>query len=212
MRIIPVDRFFRPDTYCTNCIPPLAFDIFNWLGYAHSTLNPIIYALLERTVGDTMTVVRSYAFEDITIPSRNRGRRWYDCNPLRRCLGLQLVRSASHLFARHSPVPAKRVEDDGDAFYELLRTPESSPPPHPRRLVYGSHYHRVRPKIRLDNVQPRSGNAVRCSSPDSLTGMVFGTGTHRKTGAVDRPLLQGSKVAPDAGWLLPTSEKDRKYS
>ena len=34
--------------FCSNCIPEIVFDIFFWLGYCNSALNPFIYAMFSR--------------------------------------------------------------------------------------------------------------------------------------------------------------------
>ena len=34
--------------FCSDCIPELVFDIFFWLGYCNSALNPFIYAMFSR--------------------------------------------------------------------------------------------------------------------------------------------------------------------
>src|SRR6218665_349032 len=36
--------------FCRDCIPPLVFTVFTWLGYVNSTMNPVIYSIFNRQV------------------------------------------------------------------------------------------------------------------------------------------------------------------
>lgn len=34
--------------FCRDCIPPIVFTVFTWLGYVNSTMNPVIYSIFNR--------------------------------------------------------------------------------------------------------------------------------------------------------------------
>ena len=45
---LPFFTMYLVEAFCVDCIPPLVFSIFFWLGYFNSALNPCIYALFSR--------------------------------------------------------------------------------------------------------------------------------------------------------------------
>lgn len=45
---LPFFTMYLVEAFCIDCIPPLVFSIFFWLGYFNSALNPCIYALFSR--------------------------------------------------------------------------------------------------------------------------------------------------------------------
>ena len=44
----PFFTIYLTAAFCSDCIPELVFDIFFWLGYCNSALNPFIYAMFSR--------------------------------------------------------------------------------------------------------------------------------------------------------------------
>ncbi|GAB1607809.1 octopamine receptor Oamb-like [Argonauta hians] len=45
---LPFFTMYLVGAFCIDCIPPLMFSIFIWLGYCNSALNPCIYAMFSR--------------------------------------------------------------------------------------------------------------------------------------------------------------------
>ena len=44
----PFFTMYLVTAFCEDCIPPLVFSIFFWLGYCNSAINPFIYAMFSR--------------------------------------------------------------------------------------------------------------------------------------------------------------------
>ena len=44
----PFFTIYLTAAFCSDCIPELVFDVFFWLGYCNSALNPFIYAMFSR--------------------------------------------------------------------------------------------------------------------------------------------------------------------
>src|SRR5690349_9403282 len=100
-----------PDAYCPECIGAFAFDILTWLGYTHSTLNPILYAVLERTVGDTVTILRSLITEDVVVTGQPRSRFLRNCLRSFRLSALK-PKEPPLVEERHSPIPARPIDEE----------------------------------------------------------------------------------------------------
>ncbi|XP_059151394.1 alpha-2Da adrenergic receptor-like [Physella acuta] len=45
---LPFFALYLSSAFCAECIPPMVFTVFFWIGYCNSALNPIIYTIFNR--------------------------------------------------------------------------------------------------------------------------------------------------------------------